>query len=71
MPYHEMSADYAQGLNTANLVLTVAFTVEMVAKLFGMGFATYADDRANLFDGFIVITSLAEIVLEAGNLIAR
>jgi hypothetical protein len=41
-------------------VFVLAFTVEMMFKLCGLGFKNYLRDRFNIFDGIIVIISLVD-----------
>eukprot|EP01052_Picozoa_sp_SAG31_P011849 SAG31_NODE_681_length_12844_cov_31.703021_6_plen_681_part_00 len=50
-------------LETINLICTFAFAMEMVLKLLGLGFRRYAEDKFNLFDGFLVLASLVELTL--------
>ena len=61
-----MSDTLAQTLSISNYVFTGLFTFEMVLKLFALGFLEYIADRFNCFDGFVVIMSLVEIVLDVG-----
>ena len=48
-----------------NEVFTWAFVIEMVIKLIGLGFKEYARDSFNLFDAFIVVLSIVDIIVEA------
>lgn len=59
-----MSHTYAQTLTFSNYIFTGLFTVEMVLKLFALGFFEYVADSFNLFDGVVVILSLVEIILD-------
>ena len=59
-----MSSTYAQTLNISNYVFTGLFTLEMVLKLFALGFFEYIADSFNVFDGLIVILSFVEIILD-------
>ena len=61
-----MPSSYAKGLDVVNLILTVAFILEMATKVIGMGFEEYAKDRFNLFDAAVVIMSIVELALSAG-----
>lgn len=39
------------------------YTVELIAKLIGLGFHVYAIDKFNLFDSVIVVISLIDFTL--------
>ena len=52
-----MDAQRAQ----ANYVFTYTFIVEMILKLYVMGFVNYARDPICAFDGIIVLTSMIEL----------
>ena len=62
-----MDTDLQNVLSIANVALTTFFAVEMLLKLVGMGVVEYCSDSMNKFDGFIVITSVLELVLGALN----
>ena len=49
-------------LDTSNIIFTILFIIEMIIKLLGLGLKGYVRDKFNLFDGFIVIVSLIEII---------
>ncbi|KNC46856.1 egg laying defective protein 19 [Thecamonas trahens ATCC 50062] len=49
-----------------NIVFTVLFALEMVLKIAGMGLRRYIADRFNVFDAFIVVVSLIELVAARG-----
>ena len=46
-----------------NEVFTWAFVIEMVIKLFGLGFKDYSKDSFNLFDALIVVLSIVDMIL--------
>jgi hypothetical protein len=50
-------------LEVVNFLLLLAFTVEMVLKLAGLGLKEYRSDTFNLFDGFIVIVGWVEFAV--------
>lgn len=50
---------------TLNDVFTWAFVAEMVIKLIGLGFKEYARDSFNLFDAFIVVLSIVDMIVSA------
>ena len=49
-------------LQQINLLLTLAFALEMVLKVLGLGALSYCSDRMNLFDATIVIVSIVEML---------
>lgn len=59
-----MPPTYAQTLTISNYVFTGLFTLEMLLKLFALGFFEYVADSFNLFDGAVVILSIIEIILD-------
>eukprot|EP00798_Chlamydomonas_sp_ICE-L_P015919 gene15919-22053_t len=63
MEYDGMGGTYLAVLVLSNYVFTGLFTVELIVKLMGMGFWEYVQDYFNVFDAFIVVVSLLEIVL--------
>jgi Ion transport protein len=46
-----------------NLAFTIIFTIEMVIKMYGLGIKRYVKDAFNVFDCFVVILSLVELVI--------
>eukprot|EP01065_Artemidia_motanka_P016646 TRINITY_DN2025_c3_g1_i2.p1 TRINITY_DN2025_c3_g1~~TRINITY_DN2025_c3_g1_i2.p1 ORF type:complete len:2034 (+),score=727.75 TRINITY_DN2025_c3_g1_i2:76-6177(+) len=64
MEHHGQPEWLTQLLRTANIVLTVIFTLEMLLKLMASGFRGYIEDRFNVLDGTVVILSLLELVFE-------
>lgn len=48
-----------------NSIFTWAFVIEMVIKLIGLGFREYGKDSFNLFDAFIVVLSLVDMIVVA------
>ena len=49
-------------LSTMNLVFTLIFILEMLAKIAALGPAGYVSDRMNIFDCLIVLLSFLEII---------
>ena len=45
------------------MLFSLSFLLEMILKLIGLGFKLYAKDRFNIFDAFIVIMSVTDIIL--------
>lgn len=50
-------------LEQTNIALTICFTLESVLKIVGLGWKEYSADSFNLFDLFVVATSLLELCL--------
>jgi hypothetical protein len=65
LEYDKMPSTLVTTLNIGNYVLTGLFTLEMILKLYGLGFWDYVRDGFNIFDAFIVAISLLEIILSA------
>eukprot|EP00966_Prymnesium_polylepis_P151052 3489561-Prymnesium_polylepis.1 len=61
---YPMDSRHQDLLELSNIFFTSIFALEMILKLLALGFASYWRDAFNRFDGFIVIISIAEIVLE-------
>ena len=59
-----MSDTYSRTLTFSNYIFTGLFTLEMVLKLFALGFFEYVADSFNIFDGAVVILSIVEILLD-------
>lgn len=55
-----------QILDITNLVFTVAFIIEAILKLIGLGAKVYFKDNMNIFDFFIVMLSIVELNIEGG-----
>ena len=64
-----MSDTYSRTLTVSNYVFTGLFTLEMVLKLFALGFFEYVADSFNMFDGAVVILSIVEIILDVSLLL--
>ena len=59
-PEDKNTIEISQVLND---VFTWSFVAEMVIKLIGLGFKEYVRDPFNLFDAFIVILSLVDMIV--------
>lgn len=46
-----------------NFILTFAFTIETAIKILGLGFTVWSDDKLNIFDAFIVLVSIIELIV--------
>lgn len=64
-----MSNALAETLNISNYIFTGLFTMEMILKLFALGFFEYVADSFNIFDGLVVVLSIVEIILDVSILI--
>ena len=58
-----MPKDYEDTLTMINLVLTIAFMVEMVFKVLGLGPKKYVQDNFNIFDALVVFMSIVELAM--------
>lgn len=69
----DVSVDRQQMLNSAEIVFSIIFGVEMVLKILGMGLANYISSPLNFMDACIVVLSAATIVAEVmpGSSVAR
>lgn len=60
---YPQSEQKTRALAIANDFFTIAFLVEMILKLIGLGFKNYVKDSFNLFDGIVVVLSLIDFSL--------
>ena len=63
LDHHGISHGLVNIIEGANMVFTIFFAIEMVMKIAGLGVLMYLDDTFNILDGFIVITSLVELLM--------
>ena len=63
-----MSNALAETLTISNYIFTGLFTMEMILKLFALGFSEYVADSFNIFDGVVVFLSIVEIILDVSML---
>lgn len=54
---------WADAFTNMNLAFTIIFTCEMLLKMYGLGLKRYSQDAFNIFDCFVVILSLVELVI--------
>ncbi|KAA6417011.1 MAG: voltage-gated Ca2+ alpha subunit, partial [Trebouxia sp. A1-2] len=64
LSYDGMSNALAETLTISNYIFTGLFTMEMILKLFALGFFEYVADSFNIFDGVVVVLSIVEIILD-------
>ena len=57
---HPMSSKEKANLETANLIFTIFFLIELILKMISYGMIDYYRDSLNVFDAVIVIISLVE-----------
>jgi hypothetical protein len=62
-----MTQDQIDFLERANGIFTWIFIVEMTVKLLAIGFKKYCTETMNIVDGSVVLISIVEIVMSAGN----
>eukprot|EP00002_Diphylleia_rotans_P014058 TRINITY_DN2735_c0_g2_i2.p1 TRINITY_DN2735_c0_g2~~TRINITY_DN2735_c0_g2_i2.p1 ORF type:complete len:1772 (-),score=312.10 TRINITY_DN2735_c0_g2_i2:100-5415(-) len=62
----DSSPKLLQILSTGNIVFAYVFFTEAIMKLIAFGWKDYSADRVNLFDGFIALMSITEIILIGG-----
>ncbi|XP_075470088.1 voltage-dependent L-type calcium channel subunit alpha-1S isoform X2 [Ascaphus truei] len=68
--HHKQSEGLTRAQDIANQVLLVLFTLEMVLKMYALGFQAYFMSLFNRFDCFVVCTGLLEILLVASNIMS-
>ena len=64
--HHGMSSSAASFLESLNFVFVLAFAVELLLKLAGLGVLEYFADTFNKFDFVIVIVGVAELLFSLG-----
>lgn len=60
-------SEWSLAMELVNVGLTFVFILEMFAKIGALGFAGYVKDQFNVFDGCIVVVSILDLLLAAGN----
>eukprot|EP01065_Artemidia_motanka_P036316 TRINITY_DN4422_c0_g2_i1.p1 TRINITY_DN4422_c0_g2~~TRINITY_DN4422_c0_g2_i1.p1 ORF type:complete len:2025 (+),score=759.03 TRINITY_DN4422_c0_g2_i1:77-6151(+) len=63
LEHHEQGSELSLVLEVANIFFTAVFALETLTKLFGLGWSEFSRDRFNLFDAFVVLMSLLDIVI--------
>lgn len=63
MDHHAMDASFEANLEVGNFVLSLVFALEMLVKIAGFGLVVYVHDLFNVFDAFIVVVSIIELLL--------
>lgn len=62
LDHYPMPSQLDSDLEIINFGLSCVFIAEMVLKVLGLGLRQYARDRFNVFDAFIVITGILELI---------
>lgn len=62
MDHYGISSEMEVALISINMVFTIIFILEMVAKIIGLGLMGYCKDNMNIFDGVIVLSSIFELI---------
>ncbi|CAN0277135.1 unnamed protein product [Pylaiella littoralis] len=63
LDHHPMDEEFSTYLEVFNFAFSLCFMLEMALKVAALGLREYAKDNFNLFDGFIVISGLLELIL--------
>ena len=50
-------------MDIANIIFFVVFLLEMLIKLIGMGPRVYVKDQFNIFDAFVVLISIVDLII--------
>ncbi|XP_069595187.1 voltage-dependent L-type calcium channel subunit alpha-1S isoform X2 [Ranitomeya imitator] len=68
--HHDQPDSLTRAQDIANQVLLALFTMEMILKIYALGFQSYFMSLFNRFDCFVVCTGLLEILLVASNIMS-
>ncbi|KAG8589004.1 hypothetical protein GDO81_006208, partial [Engystomops pustulosus] len=68
--HHNQPESLTKAQDIANQVLLALFTMEMILKIYALGFQSYFMSLFNRFDCFVVCTGLLEILLVASNVMS-
>ena len=63
MPYAGQSAIYEEAIETMSFMFTLLFTIEVIVRLAGLGFADFWRDGWHRFDTVLVAVSFPDLVL--------
>mmetsp|Transcript_77480 Transcript_77480/g.136679 ORF Transcript_77480/g.136679 Transcript_77480/m.136679 type:complete len:1876 (-) Transcript_77480:848-6475(-) len=70
MEHHHQPAELTTFLDITNVVLTFIFLGEMVIKLIGFGVVRYCRDPMNILDGFVVVVSCIELMMDGNSTVS-
>ncbi|XP_073404027.1 voltage-dependent L-type calcium channel subunit alpha-1S [Dendrobates tinctorius] len=68
--HHDQPDSLTRAQDIANQVLLALFTMEMILKIYALGFQSYFMSLFNRFDCFVVCTGILEILLVASNIMS-
>ncbi|KAM4050275.1 voltage-dependent L-type calcium channel subunit alpha-1S isoform 2-T2 [Anomaloglossus baeobatrachus] len=68
--HHNQPTALTAAQDIANQVLLALFTMEMILKIYALGFQSYFMSIFNRFDCFVVCTGILEILLVASNIMS-
>ncbi|KAM5179969.1 voltage-dependent L-type calcium channel subunit alpha-1S [Mantella aurantiaca] len=68
--HHHQSESLTRAQDITNQVLLALFTMEMVIKIYALGFQSYFMSIFNRFDCFVVCTGLLEVMLVASDIMS-
>ncbi|XP_068125554.1 voltage-dependent L-type calcium channel subunit alpha-1S [Hyperolius riggenbachi] len=68
--YHHQPDSLTRAQDIANQVLLALFTIEMIVKIYALGFQSYFMSLFNRFDCFVVCTGLLEVMLVASDIMS-
>lgn len=60
--HYKMTEAHLKFNEISNVVLNSLFAIEMIMKLFGLTPRGYVSDKMNIFDGFLVIVGIVDII---------
>jgi hypothetical protein len=67
LTWYQMPKGLARFNDAANTTLTAYFAVEMALKLVARGPKGYVQNRMNIFDGVVVLSSIVELIMAASS----
>ena len=62
LEYHNMPDSLAWFLYIANLIFNIIYSIEMIVKIYSLGFKKYLSDAWNVFDAIIVIIGWIDFI---------
>ena len=65
--YYGISNEQISVNENINLAFNCCFCVEMIMKMIGLGLKGYIEDSFNIFDGFLVLLGMIEIIFLSGS----
>ncbi|KAG8450975.1 hypothetical protein GDO86_003308 [Hymenochirus boettgeri] len=68
--HHNQAEWLTKAQDTANHVLLTLFTLEMILKIYALGFQSYFMSLFNRFDSFVVCTGILEVLLVSSSIMS-